>query len=75
VTLLQRIFAYLSIPVVSLLFGSYLGYGGYYESVRAGLTCREAEALLARSSLPAGGVALNSTPFLPILLLASEAIG
>ena len=73
VTLLQRIFAYLSIPVVSLLFGSYLGYGGYYESVRAGLTREEAEALLERSSLPAGDVTLNSTPFLPILTLASEA--
>jgi ubiquinone/menaquinone biosynthesis C-methylase UbiE len=73
VTLLQRIFAYLSIPVVSLPFGSYLGYGGYYESVRAGLTREEAVSLLERSSLPAGDVMLDSTPFLPILTLASEA--
>jgi ubiquinone/menaquinone biosynthesis C-methylase UbiE len=72
VTLLQRIFAYLSIPVVSLPFGSYLGYGGYYESVRAGLSREEAATLLGRSCLPAGDVTLNSTLLLPILTLASE---
>lgn len=73
VTLLQRIFAYLSIPVVSLPFGSYLGYGGYYESVRAGLSREEAATLLEDSSLPAGDVMLNSTSLVPILTLASEA--
>lgn len=72
VTLLQRIFAYLSVPVVSLPFGSYLGYGGYYESVRAGLGREEAMTLLGSSSLPAGDVTLNSTLLLPILTLASK---
>jgi ubiquinone/menaquinone biosynthesis C-methylase UbiE len=67
----QRFFAYGSIPFISLLFGSYLGYGGYYESVRAGYTRDEARALLERSALPPGEVQLNSTYFMPILTIAS----
>jgi ubiquinone/menaquinone biosynthesis C-methylase UbiE len=70
-SLAQRLFAYASIPAISLPFGSYLGYGGYYESVRAGYTLVEAEALLARSDLPAGTVSLRSTWFVPILVMAS----
>jgi ubiquinone/menaquinone biosynthesis C-methylase UbiE len=73
VTLRQRIFAYLSIPVVSLPFGSYLGYGGYYESVRAGLSREEALTLLGKSSLPAGDVTINSTSLLPMMTLAPAA--
>lgn len=69
--LYQRVFAYGSIPVISLLFGSYLGYGGYYESVRAGYTRDEARALLEGSALPPGEVQLNSTRFMPILTIAS----
>ena len=69
--LAQRLFAYASIPAISLPFGSYLGYGGYYESVRAGYTLTEAEALLAQSDLPAGTVSLRSTWFVPILVMAS----
>ncbi len=69
---LQRLFAYGSIPVVSLAFGSYRGYGGYYESVRAGYTRDEARALLERSALPPGEVGLDSTWFLPILTIASR---
>ena len=71
VNVLQRTFAYASIPVVSLLFGSYWGYGGYYESVRAGYTCAEAKALLDQSALPRGEVRLESTWFVPILTMAS----
>ncbi|MFC2046480.1 class I SAM-dependent methyltransferase, partial [Chloroflexota bacterium] len=63
--LYQRVFAYGSIPVISLLFGSYLGYGGYYESVRAGYTRDEARALLEGSALPSGDVQLKSTFFMP----------
>jgi ubiquinone/menaquinone biosynthesis C-methylase UbiE len=67
----QRTFAYASIPVVSLLFGSYWGYGGYYESVRAGYTCNEAQALLDKSSLPRGQVRIESTWFVPILTMGT----
>jgi ubiquinone/menaquinone biosynthesis C-methylase UbiE len=69
---LQRAFAYASIPVVSLPFGSYRGYGGYYESVRAGYTLDEARALLSRSRLPSGQVELDSTALIPILTIASR---
>ena len=62
----QRIFAYASIPAISLPFGSYWGYGGYYESVRAGYTREEAQALLDQSALPRGQVRLESTWFVPI---------
>jgi hypothetical protein len=55
-----------------LAFGSYRGYGGYYESVRAGYTRDEARALLERSALPPGEVGLDSTWFLPILTIASR---
>lgn len=68
----QRLFAYASIPAISLPLGSYSGYGGYYESVRAGYTCGEAKALLDRSDLPPGEVRLDSTWFVPILVIASE---
>jgi hypothetical protein len=67
----QRFFAYASIPAASLPFGSYLGYGGYYESVRAGYTRLEADALLEQSALAPGKVALNSTWFVPILTISS----
>jgi ubiquinone/menaquinone biosynthesis C-methylase UbiE len=72
VTVWQRLFAYASIPVVSLPFGSYLGYGGYYESVRAGYTRAEALALLKRSALPPGRVRRSATWFVPILTLSSK---
>jgi ubiquinone/menaquinone biosynthesis C-methylase UbiE len=71
-SLAQRLFAYASIPAISLPFGSYLGYGGYYESLRAGYTVAEAEALLARSNLPRGLVAPRSTWFVPILTISSQ---
>jgi len=71
--LFQRLFAYASIPAVSLPFGSYLGYGGYYESMRAGYTRAEARALLQASALPPGTVGLTSTRFLPILTITSGA--
>jgi ubiquinone/menaquinone biosynthesis C-methylase UbiE len=70
--LLQRLFAYASIPAISLAFGSYWGYGGYYESLRAGYTRFEAVALLARSALPPGQVGLDSTWFVPVLTIASQ---
>jgi ubiquinone/menaquinone biosynthesis C-methylase UbiE len=69
---LQRSFAYASIPVVSLPFGSYRAYGGYYESLRAGYTRDEARELLARSALPPGEVSLDSTWFVPFLTVASK---
>jgi ubiquinone/menaquinone biosynthesis C-methylase UbiE len=75
VSLFHRIFAYASIPAASLPFGSYLGYGGYYESVRAGYTRAEARALLQGSVLPPGSVALGSTRFMPILTIASKGAG
>ena len=71
--LLQRLFACASIPVVSLAYGSYLGYGGYYESMRAGYTRAEAQDLLRASALPPGSVGLDSTRFVPILTIASGA--
>jgi ubiquinone/menaquinone biosynthesis C-methylase UbiE len=70
-SLFQRLFAYASIPAVSLAFGSYLGYGGYYESMRAGYTRAEARDLLRASALPPGTVGLDSTRFVPILTIAS----
>jgi ubiquinone/menaquinone biosynthesis C-methylase UbiE len=73
VTIFHRFFAYASIPVVSLPFGSYLGYGGYYESVRAGYTRAEARALLERSGLPPGEVGRSTTWFVPILTISSKA--
>lgn len=71
----QRLFAYASILAISLPFGSYLGYGGYYESVRAGYTRAEAQALLERSSLPRGRLELASTTLLPIWVMASTVDG
>jgi ubiquinone/menaquinone biosynthesis C-methylase UbiE len=68
----HKLFAYASIPAVSLPLGSYWGYGGYYESVRAGYTREEAWRLLAQSDLPPGEVGLDSTWFVPIVTLASE---
>ncbi len=68
----QRLFAYASIPAISLPLGSYGGYGGYYESVRAGYTREEAQALLEQSDLPPGEVWLESTWFVPILIIASK---
>jgi ubiquinone/menaquinone biosynthesis C-methylase UbiE len=68
----QRLFAYSSVPAVSLAFGSYRGYGGYYESLRAGYTLEEAQDLLAHSNLPPGEVRLDSTPLLPLLTIASK---
>jgi hypothetical protein len=72
---LQRAFAYASIPVISLPYGSYRGYGGYYESVRSAYTCNEAQDLLQRSNLPPGEVTVDSTWFIPILALASRGEG
>jgi SAM-dependent methyltransferase len=72
VGLLQRIMAYASIPAISLPFGSYLGYGGYYESVRAGYTRHEAEELLACSALGPGRVGLDSNRLIPVLTIASD---
>lgn len=68
----QRLFAYASIPAISLPFGSYRGYGGYYESVRAGYTRAEAQDLLEQSALPPGQVGFESTWFVPILTLTSR---
>jgi ubiquinone/menaquinone biosynthesis C-methylase UbiE len=67
----QRLFAYASIPAISLPLGSYSGYGGYYESVRASYTRAEAKALLDQSDLPPGRVWLETTWFVPILFIAS----
>ncbi len=75
VNLMQRLFAYASIPAISLPFGSYRGYGGYYESVRASYTRAEAEALLAESALPPGQVALDSSGLVPVLSIASHRQG
>jgi ubiquinone/menaquinone biosynthesis C-methylase UbiE len=71
----QRLFAYASIPVISLPLGSYRGYGGYYESVRAGYTRAEAQDLLERSALPPGKVGLESTWFVPIVTINSRGSG
>jgi ubiquinone/menaquinone biosynthesis C-methylase UbiE len=68
----QRLVAFASIPAFSLPFGSYWGYGGYYESVRAGYTRDEARSLLRQSALPPGTVSLDSTWFVPILTIASR---
>jgi ubiquinone/menaquinone biosynthesis C-methylase UbiE len=68
---LQRAFAYASIPAVSLPFGSYLAYGGYYESVRAAYTREQAQELLEASALPPGSVKMDSTWFIPILGISS----
>lgn len=70
--LLQRMIAYASIPAISLPFGSYRGYGGYYESVRAAYTRDEAQDLIEKSALPAGVVETDSTPFVPVLVMASQ---
>jgi ubiquinone/menaquinone biosynthesis C-methylase UbiE len=70
--LLQRLFAYASIPAISLPFGSYWGYGGYYESLRAGYTRAEAQAMLDASALPPGQVGLDSTWLVPIVTIASQ---
>lgn len=72
VTPFQRLFAYASIPAVSLPFGSYRGYGGYYESVRAGYSCQEAQDLLDRSNLPSGSVHVDATWFVSMLVLAPK---
>jgi ubiquinone/menaquinone biosynthesis C-methylase UbiE len=72
-TLIQRLLAYASIPAISLAFGSYRGYGGYYESLRAAYTRAEARDLLARSALPPGQVRLASTWLVPIVTIASRA--
>ena len=68
----QRLFAYASIPALSLPFGSYWGYGGYYESIRAGYTRDEAQSLLEQSALPPGIAALDPTWFVPVLIIASK---
>ena len=72
-TLVQRLVAYASIPAISLPCGSYRGYGGYSESMRASYTRAEARDLLARSALPPGQVALDSTWLVPILTIAAGA--
>lgn len=74
-SVLQRLFAYASIFAISLAFGSYRGYGGYYESVRAGYTREEAWDLLGRSTLPPGEIGLVSTKFVPIFTIASRGDG
>lgn len=68
----QRLFAYASIPAISVPFGSYRGYGGYYESVRAGYTRDEARNLLEQSALPPGEVGFESTWFVPIVTITSK---
>jgi ubiquinone/menaquinone biosynthesis C-methylase UbiE len=68
----QRLLAYASIPAISLPFGSYMGYGGYYESLRAGYTRAELLALLQRSGLAGGQVALDSTWFVPVVTVFGE---
>lgn len=73
-SLVQRLLAYASIPAISLAFGSYRGYGGYYESLRAGYTRAEARDLLARSALPPGEVRLESTWLVPILTMSAQSL-
>ena len=70
--LFQRLFAYASIPAVSLPLGSYWRYGGYYESVRAGYTRDEARRLLEQSNLPPGEITIDSTWFVPMLSIKSK---
>jgi len=72
VSLLQRLFAYASIPVVSLPFGSYRGYGGYYESVRAGYSRAELREMVGRSTLPPGEVRLDAAWLVPVVSVASK---
>jgi ubiquinone/menaquinone biosynthesis C-methylase UbiE len=73
VDLFQRLFAWGSIPFVSLPFGSYRGNGGYHESLRAGYTRREARELLEGSALPPGKVTREPSLCMPILVM--EATG
>jgi ubiquinone/menaquinone biosynthesis C-methylase UbiE len=68
----QRLFAWGSIPFVSLPLGSYLGYGGYYESLRAGYTQTEAQEMLEQSALPPGRVEANLAKWIPTLTIASK---
>ena len=72
VSTFHRLVAYTSIPAFSLPFGSYWGCGGYYESVKAGYTCHEAQSMLEQSDLPWGTVTLDSTWFVPILTITSR---
>jgi hypothetical protein len=72
VNLFQRLFAYTSIPAISLPLGSYWRYGGYYESVRAGYTRDEARQLLEQSNLPAGEITIEPTCFVPVLSIRSK---
>ncbi len=71
-TLAQRLFAYGSIPFVSLPLGSYWGYGGYYESLRAGYTRAEARELLEKSVLPAGRIGADLTRWMPTVVIVSN---
>jgi ubiquinone/menaquinone biosynthesis C-methylase UbiE len=68
----QRFFAWGSIPFVSLPLGRYLGYGGYYESMRASYTRDEARILLARSALAPGEVETDLASWIPTLTIASK---
>lgn len=70
--LFQRFFAWGSIPFLSLPLGSYRGYGGYFESLRAGYTRAEAREFLERSALPAGRVDANLSNWIPTLSIASD---
>jgi ubiquinone/menaquinone biosynthesis C-methylase UbiE len=72
--LIQRLFAWSSIPFVSLPLGTCLGYGGYYESLRAGYTRDEARDLLAQSALPSGKVEADLTWWIPTLRLVSTGL-
>jgi ubiquinone/menaquinone biosynthesis C-methylase UbiE len=72
VNLFQRLFAYASIPAVSLPLGSYWRYGGYYESVRAGYTRDEARQLLEQSNLPVAEITVEPTWFVPVLSIRSR---
>lgn len=72
VNVLQRLFAYASIPVLSLPFGSYYGYGGYWESVRAGYSRAELHEMARLSDLPPGDVRLGSAWLVPIVSIASK---
>ena len=72
VSLFQRLFAYASIPVLSLPFGSYGGYGGYYESVRAGYSRAELREMARLSGLPPGDVRLDAAWLVPIVRVSSK---
>jgi ubiquinone/menaquinone biosynthesis C-methylase UbiE len=67
----QRLFAWGSVPFVSLPLGSYRGYGGYYESLRASYTRTEATRLLEHSPLPPGRVEIDPAGWIPTLTIAS----